>query len=460
MKPDAFSKKFRQALLIKLKQENSPIWNRFIQLFPEPYQVITKITEIGPMAQLIDHIFSEMSLCNENISYLYSQFENTSFFKLLIDTYYNQISMALYQTTVENSQRCLDYVLQLSAQIEPQPAFAEMQMYWLEHFSPQDQRTYTEGRDENIKLRRLDSLARLLSLQSQYSVCTAVTFFNDQLVIGANVSSEKEEATVQNALVDRLTQIRQVTHQLQCLLVDKYGPTWRKHADISVLMPAAIHFTLQLIQPFGISVRRDEFVQALYKWFDAMLLDDDTFSALEKNCALERPPLILTPISMKADPIFHTMYSSDFHGEQLIVYYTDNNGRLTENTPMGISKLSCETCHNALRPLSEGIPHFIISGSHGQTFSRTVNVRTGQQAPMTPKKMAPLIAKTSPQETPDERRRKRPRTISPMRPIEYEPEDERTPLARHGIFIGKTASSSAPRSDTDQHPKGRAHSPS
>ena len=87
MNKSNYLNKFRQALLIKLKERNLDIWNRLIQLFPMPYELIQTLTAQGPIPDLIDSIFSEEGLCQENLAYLFPHLEKTDFFKQLIDRF-------------------------------------------------------------------------------------------------------------------------------------------------------------------------------------------------------------------------------------------------------------------------------------------------------------------------------------------------------------------------------------
>ncbi|MDF1685081.1 MAG: hypothetical protein P1U36_10560 [Legionellaceae bacterium] len=64
-------------------------------------------------------------------------------------------------------------------------------------------------------LRRMDSLARLLSISSTASVCTAVTIYDGELYIGSNVSGEIPQADMVHMFGSKLVILNQFIQQIK-----------------------------------------------------------------------------------------------------------------------------------------------------------------------------------------------------------------------------------------------------
>ena len=103
---------------------------------------------------------------------------------------------------------------------------------WIAEADQLDRRVYYV---EERKQRRYDSLARLLSMSSKLSVCTAVTMLDSELIIAANCSCASNSAAIINALKDKLSIVRealetpgQQSHETIIQRLDSKGGLFQK----------------------------------------------------------------------------------------------------------------------------------------------------------------------------------------------------------------------------------------
>jgi hypothetical protein len=280
------------------------------------------------------------------------------------------------------------------------------------HLAPIDTRIISPHRESNVRLRRFDAMARLFSIRPAHSVCSAVTIYNGELIIGANAKEEAHEELVRLAIKKSLDDLRTVVKDMNAKF--KRNALSRAEDDTEFKAALKIH-TQQVIEPHGLSVPVETFEQALYKFVDSMLFDDLIFTPEEKILFMTHECVILTPEFLRRHSEYAMKDIQYFHAEQLVVAYI-NNPKAT--ITLGISKLSCTDCHNNLSLL----PGVMYSGTHGQAYRGTVSVDVRPQAndavaagPKTPPRK-PLAARTyvltahdSPGDTPQRRREKRER---------------------------------------------------
>jgi hypothetical protein len=280
-------------------------------------------------------------------------------------------------------------------------------------------------------LRRMDSLARLLSISSAASVCTAVTIYDGELYIGSNVSGEIPQADMVDTFGAKLCILKEFIQQI-------------KEADLAMTDDAltdAIQYCVQRLIETGGSLGNESVLkQALFKFIDTVRarnsIDGHTsrnhFSSVEVDAILSptRVTVLLpygrTKKNRKSaesncmgvhirnasgnnitkypfpEQLQHLVVK-DFHAEQLIAtYLTNEKGVDLEDTSaekirIGLTKLCCRTCFDTL----SHFPRLELRGTHNVSYSNVANLflatTCGQVS--TPN-IRDTVAKPSPGDTP------------------------------------------------------------
>ncbi len=258
-----------------------------------------------------------------------------------------------------------------------------------------DREHYTEERLQ----RRYDSLARLLSLKPGFSVVSAVTIVEGQLIIGANASGTESADHLADVIWRKLDIIRLFLYQTN-------------HPDFNLYeLPNAISLCVDsLYATGGTAQNKTILAQALLKLRHATgvsptsAASPDTFSLEETRAIVGLDTFtILLPKGkiragdrteshiaqytanatsiLKSEPLpVHTSLQSTlvkhFHAEQLIAYYLQHikTYPLEEETlpkiRIGVSKLCCKTCNDALQRLNR----LQTRGTHGVAYEGTVDL--------------------------------------------------------------------------------------
>ncbi len=251
-------------------------------------------------------------------------------------------------------------------------------------------------------VRRMDSLARLLSLQSKTSVCTAVTMHGGQLFIGANVSGDTLQADMVDAFKSRVQVLRQFINELNREEIALDNP------NLGYKIEQCVH---QLVAFGGTSKPMPMLKQALFKVVDALRNRRITpgsvnyFSPAERHALLTSENLTILLAEGKRYkkekvPNYFVAYQfaglsgepqllkhlvsqalqrlivKDFHAEQLIVYYfqkrlgLDLNAADAEKIRIGITKLCCETCGSTLSQFAR----ISVRGTHHVRYTNVADV--------------------------------------------------------------------------------------
>lgn len=261
---------------------------------------------------------------------------------------------------------------------------------WLvAEYSTEDNRV--ETCDER-KLRRLDSLSRLLSLSNSLSVCVAVTIdttYKPRLIVAANVGSSNDKDKIVELLKSKIQTIKE-------FIIDVSKST--RLLSLLELEPICTGLVKKLIG-FSSGVQPDIFLQSATKFIHAICFDPETFSDQEKGIfdpGVET--VILIPDShqnaphlvaylednhsgsiLKFDlpPISNKVAVKNLHAEQLLAYFLFDISRLpTDNSRFnfGISKLCCRTCFECL----QNYPSVAVRGQHNQEYQGVINLKSGQ----------------------------------------------------------------------------------
>lgn len=317
---------------------------------------------------------------------------------------YMQVLKSLFDTSVAKTAlipMMRERLTQLSSKEYLDTDFMpQLNALYQQLFGPQDLRLISPHRDRNRRLRRLDSLARLLSLSTQISACSAVTLCAGELIIAANVKKEEVEQTVLDALHERLSHLRALINRLSPIFLQP--DVSHDEKQIKALLKPSIK---SLIEEHGISVDLDDYEQALYKFTDAILFDEETFTPEERALLMSSKESRLTPSYLRQLPLFKHFDIQHFHAEQLIKRYVIAHPmRPTGRVPIGTSKLCCTICDEVLSIKEEADDcalEFEYSGTHRKQFIGTVNTDSTLQAPATtPTCRVPLEARPSPGDTP------------------------------------------------------------
>ncbi len=253
-------------------------------------------------------------------------------------------------------------------------------------------------------LRRMDSLARLLSVSSTTSVCTAVTIYNGELYIGSNVSGATPQADMVNTFLLKLLILKNFIEQIK---KDDLGMT------DDALTDAIQNCVQRLIKEGGSLGNESVLQQALFKFVDTIRarhsLEGHTstnyFSRAEVNAILSpRRVTVLLPYGQlqkhrKGSEInsigahvadgsgqevskyplpeqLQHLVVKDFHAEQLIAIYLQNqkdvdlNDALSEKIRIGLTKLCCRTCFDVLRSFQR----LELRGTHNVSYSNVADV--------------------------------------------------------------------------------------
>lgn len=285
---------------------------------------------------------------------------------------------------------------------------------WVEEeFSPVDERTsINDGR----KIRRMDSLARLLSLKPSLSACTSVAFDLSEepmLVISANVSFQGRQDAVMQALALKLEMIQNFLLELS---LEKLQFCEKGLEDY------ALKLIVKLLSQGGSALSIDCLKQAAKKIIDAVCFDDETFTSIEKDLLLtNRSAVLLVPHVDKngaqiitrtqlADAHFNKTIDlpivpknksvADLHAEQLLSHYLFVELQKKQTLPLevGCSKLCCAVCFDNLshHPV-------LVRGHHGQSYANVVNLLDGQSPTVVSQRRATTHAWRSPKDTPEKR---------------------------------------------------------
>lgn len=290
---------------------------------------------------------------------------------------------------------------------------------WIhEHYSPVDKRIISS--DER-RLRRMDSIAKLLTLSQEKSVCTAVAFDPSPsrgLIIAANVTKQGLQADIFKELQAKLNVIHQTIMKISLLDNDMNTP---ENLD------ALGRQMLEELLACGLNaIPWEHSHQAAVKLIHAICFDDETFTPIEKKAFMRiAQSTLLLPNRGKDSMMINVLEINsqdeweetrielpnirihvsitDLHAEQLIAHFVfiKQAQQLNEDAPLmiGISKLCCETCFNHLSryPVS-------IRGNHGQAYPGVVDLQTGERVGEVHARRHTTHAEPSPKHTPFKRR--------------------------------------------------------
>jgi hypothetical protein len=274
-----------------------------------------------------------------------------------------------------------------------------------DEFGPVDERILT---CEERNLRRMDSLARLLTLRDSASACTAVTLHNGQLMVALNVEKNGTQSELFRIIALKIKSIRE--HAVDFL----------KTPNPSELDERAERLYLELLAHQPSRLDKDGLIQAAYKILHAMVFDEETFNPIEKAALLSAHFTLLAPHQdgLSTSLLTRTEESDSLiplpqikpgsairalHAEQLLAVLIYDLGKSPTHSMFGVSKLCCATCFAGLMTYRDAAGAALISvrGSHRQSYQGVVHLPTGDASRDNSLRRAVTHAKPSPGDTPD-----------------------------------------------------------
>lgn len=300
-----------------------------------------------------------------------------------------------------------------------------LQTWVNEHYDPLDQR---EHLTDDLKPKRMDSLARLLAVDTNSSACSAVTIDtsnnNPRMIIALNVTTDGDQERIYNDANTKLTIIKH--HLLDA--ADFTPESEETEQAIDELTEEIKRRSGQLIttlkEKTTTNLPSDYLEIAAKKTMFSYYLNDAPFNNKEKSAFLLSAPVIfllpktgahglqmqvievtssgtiISEIELTGLPDEATVRG--IHAEQMINQFLFRSIKSPPNSPrvIGTSKLCCETCIDSI----QRNPKAIVRGHSGKLFAGTVNLYTGAVTPSSSGPRHALSeAKPSPHFTPEER---------------------------------------------------------
>ena len=312
-------------------------------------------------------------------------------------------SMTKFELTQEEQNKILEYISQKLQEL--QTPIENIQR--IQH-------------DDNLRVRRLDSLAVLLELDSTISICSAVTFVNDCIVIAANGAdrSMDDDYEIPKKLHTKLSIIKNFLF----IQSTKDDPSVFNHDEMDLCIARLHAFGKSSL--FSIEELKLELIKltnSVPALTGSPFTENETLVLTNKyftETKIIYPELIANQIYLKAITfnqegnlladdnlttiqIHRRVKASHIHAEQLLSYYINTITTPLQQYCIGVSKLCCTTCYNAFRDTQ-----FLVRGTHGLTFPNTVNLRDLSHVAhitcQTPKRSADTACITKKMETPGE----------------------------------------------------------
>ena len=276
----------------------------------------------------------------------------------------------------------------------------------------------TDAREQHDdkQVRRLDSLARLLSLYSRLSVCTAVAVHNGKLYISLNCDSSKVLSETAYNIFMRIEILNEFLTTIRTA-----GQSFFDSHQAELVEELYI----RLNQLGGFLPSKEVIIQAIEKFTDGVLFDQHTFNRDIRDVFNEHllnyrlllpflsgPNTIPGIIELDHYKITQTVVRetgennkpkyrfneesapmriidvgttqkcasiADIHAEQMIAYYIfkhEGTNHYSRENPLniGVSKLCCKTCETNL----EELPSIRTRGKHGVMYDSTASLINGE----------------------------------------------------------------------------------
>lgn len=246
--------------------------------------------------------------------------------------------------------------------------------------------------DTDTLLRRMDALARLLTVNSRYSTCLSLTIHENALWVSLNRDKEEPFDDVLKLIHQRVDFLKKAvaTHKDEA-----YETLWK------TIVPDLV---TELNKIGGSNIPAENLEQDLAKLIyshgskcsrlseeqkKAFVLNDRKVIFLhaqrdEENTQIMGIKITEFASSEPGRSLFYRLPLAaskqlllrQFHAEQLLIHYFRESGRLNSEEPvrLGITKLCCNTCHEFLHHA----PGVLKRGTHGLAYEGTFNLHTGK----------------------------------------------------------------------------------
>lgn len=278
--------------------------------------------------------------------------------------------------------------------------------------------------DNSRRMRRFDSLAKLLNLDGAHSVCSAISIYENQLILSGNISLTGEVLSIRDNLDRKMNLIRHFFKQMlardskinlfsSSSQIDNEAllhSTFSTNEDLASIreryspeyMAIYDQFYTELKALGGVFQKDIIIFQAFTKLYLSLLFkqsipNDIEDDLTENDCGiiLDGDLIILLPAKPEEsenyqlavfgkDGCQYIPFQSDitnyninhFHAEQLIAFYILwlNDGNLSLDShhkiPIGISKPTCIVCESQLKQF--GL--FSTRGSSRAAFENTAEI--------------------------------------------------------------------------------------
>lgn len=399
MKLDQFISKFTYELLMLIKNQHPVVFQAMLQAVKEnasPYTYLKTLAQApGGLPLFIYDTFQRTKLPQTYKSYCLQQpFQNTPFLREAIDYIVLEI--------VKAQQFLPELFLGMAMEVCSKPSLEMIKMYEgrIQDYAAGanmlvDERLFAPCRSDNRRIRRMDSLARLLSLSKTISVCCAVGFFNGECIIAYNADKRGQEKQIEISLMNRIRLLQTKISDLRLRFKS------RSSFNSGEFKEACKHTAETLLKDGGTHVSLIDFEQAAFKVLSEFCREDSIFTRGEQDAFLYCTPILHLPsMHLRSDrePL------SAFHAERMIRQYVETKYAFAiepsiQHMAIGITKLCCLSCWNALQdPRNLVIYH--VSGTHGQSYTGVMDCEGLPFEQVIPKRNAILTADKSPWDTP------------------------------------------------------------
>lgn len=251
--------------------------------------------------------------------------------------------------------------------------------------------------DKTPDQRRMDSLARLLSVDNKYTPCVAMAFYQGELIVSSNSPNPRElmrESALADCLARKMGLIQNFLIKMTQNIAVGSQPDIKEIQFSSRTRILATETILQITHPQngGVGDVVPSNKEARHKQRGSVHLHlENALLKLARHCLLGiytkgKKGFSLAELDalLKADtltvvmPNTEVLQKGNMHAEQAILYYlqnyTDyNEAPLAERLNIGISKLCCQACHAVLSRQEDKISY---RGSHGMNFPSVYDIDT------------------------------------------------------------------------------------
>ncbi|MDF1797235.1 MAG: hypothetical protein P1U63_11935 [Coxiellaceae bacterium] len=233
---------------------------------------------------------------------------------------------------------------------------------------------------ENKRIRRMDSLAKLLAPNEEASPCIAVAITTDGIVISSNrtrKSAEYNRKSIHTIVHKKLRILRELFAAYESTTDNGIKERLLQNAADDLITTGgtcSLNVADKTKRRHQHYKQKDNLVSILRKVTLSALSpasDESGFSNSNKRMLTAANPCIF----IYPNEAYERKLDGSLHAEQLLVNHIEARGRhdkFSEPLPIGITKLACTDCDHVLKSK----PYIAYRGSHGMTFPGVVDTIT------------------------------------------------------------------------------------